>query len=60
LKRKLITVRFTAGGLLSFMGTGCSPTEHNTLCIEEEDGGRTYIPMLQIRDYSVRPAAAGV
>jgi hypothetical protein len=57
-ERKIITVRFTAGGALSFLGTRCAPTEHNTLCIEEEDGGRTYIPMPQIRDYTVRPAAA--
>jgi hypothetical protein len=56
--RKVITVRFTAGGVLSFVGANCAPTEHNTLCVEEEDGGRTYIPMHQVRDYTVRPAAA--
>ncbi|MDR2077326.1 MAG: hypothetical protein LBP61_10435 [Desulfovibrio sp.] len=53
--RKIVTIRFTAGGALSFTATRCVPTNHSTLCIEEEDGGRTYIPMPQIRDYTVRP-----
>jgi hypothetical protein len=54
--RKIITVRFSAGGALSFTGARCAPTEHGTLCIEEEDGSQTYIPMIQVRDYTVRPA----
>jgi hypothetical protein len=54
--RKIITVRFSAGGVLSFTGARCSPTEHGTLCIEEEDGSQTYIPMIQVRDYTVCPA----
>ncbi|MDR2161851.1 MAG: hypothetical protein LBO77_06930 [Desulfovibrio sp.] len=57
--RKIITVRFTAGGTISFQGAGCSPTPHNTLCIEEEDGGRIYIPMQQVREYTVRQAPPG-
>lgn len=52
----LITVRFNSGGMLSFTGSGCRPTEQHTLCIEEADGGRTFIPLQHIREYTVSPA----
>ncbi len=50
-----VQVRFSAGGLRSFTCRACFPTEHNTLCLEGLDGARTYIPLDQIREYTVRP-----
>ena len=55
---KLVTVRFIGGGMLSFTGIDCRPTEQNTLCIEEADGSRTFIPLQQVREYTVTPVAA--
>ena len=49
------TVRFTAGGMLSFLCTACAPTEQETLRIDHPDGERTFIPMRHVREYSVRP-----
>jgi len=48
-------VRFTAGGMLSFLCTACMPTEQGTLRIDHPDGERTFIPMQQVREYSLRP-----
>ena len=55
-KSVLINVRFTGGGMLSFTGIGCKPTEQNTLRIEEADGRLTFIPLQQVREYTVSPA----
>lgn len=55
--RLSVRVRFTAGGLLEFTCRACFPTEHNTLCLESPDGERTFIPLEQIREYTVRPLA---
>ena len=52
---RLITVRFNGGGMLSFTGTGCTPTEHNSLRIDEADGSRTFVPLDQVREYTVSP-----
>lgn len=49
------TVRFMAGGLLSFLCTACAPTEQGTLRIDHPDGERTFIPLQHIRAYSLRP-----
>ena len=48
-------VRFTAGGMLSFLCTTCMPTEQGTLRIDHPDGERTFIPMQQVHEYSLRP-----
>ena len=58
-EERLITVRFTGGGTLSFTGTSCRPTDQNTLCIEEVDGARTFIPLQQVREYTITPVPAG-
>lgn len=55
-KTVLVTVRFTGGGMLSFTGVDCKPTEQNTLRIEEADGSLTFIPLQQVREYTVSPA----
>jgi len=51
-------VRFTAGGMLSFLCTACMPTQQGTLRIDHPDGERTFIPMQQVREYSLRPYVA--
>ena len=51
----MVQVRFIAGGMLTFTCRACFPTEHKSLCLESPDGARTYIPMDQIREYTVRP-----
>jgi len=48
-------VRFSAGGMLSFLCTACLPTGQGTLRIDHLDGERTFIPMQQVREYSLRP-----
>lgn len=55
--RLSVRVRFTAGGLLEFTCRACFPTDHSTLCLESFDGERTFIPLEQIREYTVRPLA---
>ena len=52
---KLVTVTFINGSKLSFFCTECSPTDHDTLRLEEKGGTCTFIPMSQVRGYSVRP-----
>lgn len=52
------TVRFTAGGMLSFVCTACTPAENGVLRIDHPDGEQSYIPMQHILEYSVRPHIA--
>jgi hypothetical protein len=52
--KKLATVHFTSGGMLSFTCTDIGPTEHGTLRIEQSDGTQTFLPMHQVKEYSVR------
>ncbi|MDL2316113.1 hypothetical protein LJC59_03420 [Desulfovibrio sp. OttesenSCG-928-A18] len=56
-ERNIVSVHFTGGGMLSFICSGCAPTGHGTLRIEQEDGSHTYIPMRHIREYSLHPYA---
>lgn|GEM_PF-5477798 len=49
-------VRFTAGGMLSFLCTACTPTAQGTLRIDHPDGEHTFIPMQHVREYSLRPS----
>ncbi len=55
---QILTVRFTAGGVLSFVCTHCEPTPHDTLRIATQDGSYTFIPMRQIAEYTLSPAPA--
>jgi len=48
-------VRFMAGGMLSFLCTACMPTEQGTLRIDHPNGERTFVPIQQVREYSLRP-----
>ena len=52
---QMTCVRFTAGGMLSFLCTVCMPTEQGTLRIDHPDGERTFIPLQHVREYSLRP-----
>lgn len=49
-------IRFTGGGMLSFLCTSCTPTEQGTLRLDGPDGGQTYIPLQHIREYSLSPS----
>jgi len=55
-KLQTATVRFMAGGMLSFLCLSCAPTEQGTLRIEHPDGEQTFIPMQHVREYSLRPS----
>ena len=55
-KVQTATVRFMAGGMLSFLCLSCAPTEQGTLRIEHPDGEQTFIPMQHVREYSLRPS----
>jgi hypothetical protein len=43
-------IRFTGGGMLSFLCTACFPTEQGTLRLEGPDGSQTYIPLQHVRE----------
>ncbi len=55
----IVTILFNGGGMLSFSCASCAPTAQNTLCIDELNGARTYVPLQHVREYSVRPLHAG-
>jgi hypothetical protein len=54
---QVVSIHFTGGGMISFVCTACFPTDHGTLRIDDPDGKQTYIPILHIREYAVRPYA---
>ncbi|MDL2267778.1 hypothetical protein LJC46_07325 [Desulfovibrio sp. OttesenSCG-928-G15] len=49
------TVRFLAGGMLSFLCTQCEPTPQGTLRIVGSDGQTTFVPMQHVREFTVKP-----
>ncbi|MDL2290604.1 hypothetical protein LJC09_00665 [Desulfovibrio sp. OttesenSCG-928-F20] len=53
--QQLLSVHFSGGGLLSFTCTDCRATENGSLRIEAEDGSLTFIPLLHVREYVLRP-----
>ena len=50
----LVTVLFSNGGKLSFLCLQCAPTAHNSLELTEKNGNSTFIPMDQIKAYTVK------
>ena len=56
---QVASVHFTGGGMLSFTCTACGPTGQGTLRIDQADGTHTFIPLQHIREYAIRPYAAG-
>lgn len=52
---QVLSVHFAGGGMLSFICTACEPTEHGALRVESADGAQTFIPLLHVRDYALRP-----
>lgn len=48
------TVRFLAGGMLSFLCTTCEPTPQGTLRIVSAQGESTFIPLQHIREFTVK------
>ncbi len=52
---RMLTVRFTAGGMLSFPCTACAPTDHGSLRIDLPNGEQSFIPLIHVREYSIRP-----
>ena len=55
----LVTVLFIHGGKLSFLCLQCSPTAHGTLELIEKNGNSTYIPLDQVKAYTVKKVSPG-
>ncbi len=48
-----VTVFYTSGGVNHFACISCQPTSHGTLRLQELDGTCRYIPLAQVKNYSV-------
>lgn len=50
-----VTVLFIAGGSMSFLCEQHTVTSQGTLELQQKNGGSTFIPLHQIKSYTVKP-----